>query len=203
MQNMQSLQQNQYGNLPQQSKHSPSSTRIPLTRPVSALPKGDQAPKPIQPKDPNAPIKRPRGRPRKDGRPPEQKKSSGSSSDELEIEEEEPEMTPAIISVSMPSDLRGKNTYQAVQAVWSPRNKPVEPDKVRSGIAQFGDIIRSLRDNWKSWNEQLRKAELPDATDAAMVPKFKEEVAQYRSTIESVMQRALLFGHPAIVKRYV
>src|SRR6202012_4948485 len=127
-----------------------------------------------------------------------------SSDDELEIEDEDPpEMTPALLAVSMPTDERGKALYRVVQAVWSPRNKSVDPEQVRSGIANYGDTIRGLRDAWKTKNESLRKAELPNSQTAADAPRLKDEVARYRQLLETVMLRSLQYGHPAIVKRYV
>ena len=169
------------------------------------IPKREQSSKSAAAKDPNAP-KRPRGRPRKDGsvRASGASAATQSSDDELEIEDEEPpEMTPALLTVSMPTDERGKALYNAVQAVWSPRNKSADPEKVRSGIAGFADTIRGLRDAWKTKNESLRKSELPNSPIAADAPRLKEEVARYRQLLETVMQRSLLYGHPAIVKRYV
>lgn len=150
--------------------------------------------------------KRPRGRPRKDGSSNSGGRPGGSesSSDELEIEDEEPpETTPALLSISVPTDERGKTVYHAVQAVWSPRNKSVDPEKVRSGIASYGETIRGLRDAWKTKNEILRKAELPNSPTAADAPKLKDEVARYRELLDIVMLRSTQYGHPAIVKRYV
>lgn len=112
-------------------------------------------------------------------------------------------MTPAPLTVSAPTDERGKALYNAVQAVWSPRNKAAPPEKIRSGIASFGDTVRGLRDAWKAKNDSLRKAELPDSPTAGHAAGLKEEVARYRQVMESVMARSLLYGHPAIVKRYV
>ena len=161
-------------------------------------------------KDPKA-AKRPRGRPRKDGTAPRQRKdgqtsASGSESesgDELEVEEEPPEITPAILTVSAPTDERGKALYSAVQAVWTPRNRPVTPEKIRNGIASFGEVVRSLRDSWKSKNDSLKKAELPNSATALQAAHLKDEVQRYRASMESIMVRANHFGHPAVVKRYV
>ncbi len=176
-----------------------------LTPLVVIIPKHDQQAKPITTKDPHAP-KRPRGRPPKDasGQPGAHHATSESSEDELEIEDEDPpEMTPALLTVSMPTDERGKALYRAVQAVWSPRNKSVDPEKIRTGIANFGDTIRGLRDAWKTRNESLRKAELPNSPTAADAFRLKEEVARYRQNLELVMLKSLQYGHLAIVKRYV
>ena len=176
-----------------------------LTSVVVIIPKSEQSTKSAAAKDSNL-TKRPRGRPRKDGstKPSDPSNASISPDDDLEIEDEEPpEMTPPLLTVSMPTDERGRALYSAVLAVWSPRNRPVDPEKIRSGIANFADTIRGLRDAWKTKNETLRKAELPNSSTAADAPRLKEEVARYRQVLETIMQRSLLYGHPAIVKRYV
>jgi hypothetical protein len=163
-----------------------------------------QAP-PKAAKDPNAP-KRPRGRPRKDGTVPrtDGTGSTGSAtSSDLEFEDEEPEPTPAMISVSLPTDERVKYPFLAVKAVWSPRNKPASVEKIRSGISEFGETIRSLRDAWKARNDQLKKAELEKSPTASDAPRLKGEVAQYRQTAETLMNKSLLFAHPFVLKRYV
>lgn len=166
--------------------------------------------KPKASRDPHAP-KKPKSQRKKDGplgsRVEGQASDSGSNSDsgdELEVEDEEPpELTPALLTVSMPTDERGKALYSAVQAVWSPRNKSAPPEKIRNGIAGFGDTVRGLRDAWKARNDSLKEAELPGSPTAADASRLKEEVAHYRQVTESVMARALLYGHPAVVKRYV
>lgn len=176
---------------------------------MAVQPKLEKTTKPKGLKDPHAP-KKPTSKTKKNASSSDkgegQVSRSGSESDsdaELSIEDEEPEMTPAPLTVSAPTDERGKALYNAVQAVWSPRNKSAPPEKIRNGIASFGDTVRGLRDAWKSRNDSLRKAELPDSPTAADAALLKDEVARYRQVMESVMARSLLYGHPAIVKRYV
>jgi hypothetical protein len=162
--------------------------------------------KPRKPKDPNAP-KRPRGRPRKDGTLPRVKqegKSPASSYDsesdsDLEIEEA-PEPMPEILKRDRPDDIDGKTLYDTVQAVWSPRNKSAVPDKIRAGIAQFGETIRKVRDAWKAKNAALQQAE---NTNSATVPSLKEQVGQYRRLMQNVAKAAVEWGHPAHLKKYV
>ena len=128
--------------------------------------------------------------------------SESESDSDLSVEEE-PEKTPALLSVQMPTDEKGKAMYQAVQAVWSPRNLSASVEKIKSGIAQFGDIVKALRDSWKDKNESLKKAELPNSLTAGLATQLKGDVAHYRQTVETVINRSLQHAHPAILKRYV
>lgn len=149
-------------------------------------------------KDPNAP-KKPRTKANK------VKKDGGvesDSSDGLEIEEE-PEPKPALLIVTPPTDEKGRALYNAVEAVWFPRNRSPPAEDVRKGIAAFGETVRALRDAWKAKNELLKKAELDNSDTASQAPRLKEDVAHYRQTMESVMTRCFQLGHDAIVKRYV
>jgi len=174
----------------------------------ATLNKPDVAKKFVMPKEPHVPKtksakKAASGALKSDGHASDPDTGSNSSDDELTIEEEPPEMTPAVLTVSAPTDERGKAIYDAVNAVWSPRNKSAPAEKIRSGIAGFGDTVRGLRDSWKSKNDNLRKAELPNSPTASEATRLKEEAARYRSAMEVVMARSLTFGHPAVVKRYV
>lgn len=154
----------------------------------------------------NHPNKLP-GRPRKDGSIPKMDGSAGSagsaSNSDLEIEEEEPEAPPALIIGSPPTNEQARARYNAVKAVWSPRNKSAPIEKIKSGVIDFGETIRALRDAWKTRNDNLKQAELEGSSTASAAPKLKAEVAQYRQTAETLVKETLLFAHPAIMKRYV
>lgn len=105
--------------------------------------------------------------------------------------------------MAAPTEEGQRAQYYAVQAVFSPRNKPASAEKVRSGIAGYGDAVRALRDAWKVKNDNLKKAELPNSPTAQEADALKKEVARYRQLMEEVMTRSLKYGHPSIVKRYV
>jgi hypothetical protein len=159
------------------------------------------------PKDPNAP-KKPRGRPRKDGLPPKVKKVGEASSseesdseDELQIDEPEPEITPAPLTLALPTELKARAVYDAVSAVWSPRNLPARADKVKSGGQLYSDTIRKLKDAWKPENEALTAAE--NSNNTAKVAMLKERVEAYRDTLKKILDRTDQYGHPAHLRQYV
>lgn len=127
---------------------------------------------------------------------------SASTDDDLEIEEE-PEVRPAMLSISKPQDERGKVLYEVIDAVWTPRNKPAAPEKVRSGVQVVGDSLRMLRDQWKAQNERLKKAELPQSDTASQAQELKSKTNMYREIMETLVGRITRFGHPSILRRYV
>jgi hypothetical protein len=107
---------------------------------------------------------------------------------------------PEILKNDPPNDFDGKVLFDTVQAVWSPRDRHAVPDKIRAGIAQFGETIRKLRDAWKAKNAALQQAENANSSN---VPSLKGEVGQYRRLMESVAKTAVELGHPAHLKKYV
>lgn len=147
----------------------------------------------------NLPMKKARGRPRKDASKPGSVTTDSGS--DLEIEDEPPEPPPAVIAVAPPTDARAKVVFDAVAAVWSPRNKAAETAKIKSGITQFGGMIRAWRDQWKTRNDNLKKAEADQSPTAQDAPALRQETSQYRQTMELLVNRTLNFGHPAILKR--
>jgi hypothetical protein len=171
---------------------------------VFVPPNAEKAPaKARKPKDPSAP-KKPRGRPKKDAslslaKQETDASASDSDSDEFQIEEM-PEPTPDLLRGPPPEILEHRVIYEIATAVWSPRNKPAVSEKVRTGIALFGDVVKKQRDAWKVKNEALKQAELANTT---AIPSLKQEVAQFRKTIETVAVQALRFGHPAHLAKYV
>lgn len=132
-------------------------------------------------------------------------KSSGSSSsseDDLDIEEE-PEQKPAAITIAKPTDERGKLLWEVVDAVWTPRNKPAPPEKIRSAISFIGSAVRNLREKWKAANDALKQAELPDSKTKDQAAGLKTTVSTYRETMDTLASRVASFGHPSILSRYV
>ncbi|RMD40982.1 hypothetical protein DV735_g4157, partial [Chaetothyriales sp. CBS 134920] len=145
-------------------------------------------------------VKRPRGRPRKDGQPVSQTVDKGSGSDsELEILHE-PEPRPSVLTVSMPTEFRSQSLYKVVDAVWCDRNNPAPLDKIKSGVNDFGTVVKAFRDSWKDKNEKLKKAEIEGSPTASDAPRLKKDVSDDRTYMGLLMDRALKFGHPAVLK---
>jgi len=87
-----------------------------------------------------------------------------------------------------------------MQAVWSPRNKRVPADKVKSALVTFPKIIKTLRDAWKDQVQAMKLAENQGDNDKAM--KIKKDVALQRQVMDVIVRTALDVGHPMIVEKY-
>ena len=120
--------------------------------------------------------------------------STGSDED---LEDDDPSPLPS----SRPSDPTKAIEYDALKAVWAPKNKILPADVIRSSLADYWDLMRRLRDQWKSEAASLQQAELrPENTTTA---QLRESVNEKRRLIESCIRTALIHGHRDIIERYV
>lgn len=156
------------------------------------------APKPASPIPP-----RKRGRPRKYPlQTPNEKARADSVSDtsdsELEVEEpDEPSPLPAV----RPADPEGAVQYDTIEAIWSPRNKYPSVLKIKNALVAFKDIVKTVRDEWKSLSQAMKDAENQNNNDKAS--ELRNKVIQQRKLINAVITAAMDKGHPVIVEKYV
>ncbi|RMZ91942.1 hypothetical protein DV736_g832, partial [Chaetothyriales sp. CBS 134916] len=195
--NQQHLQRPQHlgQQLPQLQPRAPADSHVGSLVPVQA----ENQTKKKAPADPNA-VKRSRGRPRKDGQPGSQSGDQGSGSDSDLSIVNDPEVRPTMLTVSMPTEFRSQCLYKVVDAVWCDRNNPAPVDKIKSGINDFGTVVKAFRDSWKDKNEKLKKAEIEGSPTTSDAPKLKKDVSDDRTYMGRLMDQTLNFGHPAVLK---
>ncbi|KAI7973843.1 hypothetical protein EIK77_001042 [Talaromyces pinophilus] len=146
---------------------------------------------------------RKRGRPRKYPlKTPNEKARSESVSDtsdsELEVEEpDEPSPLPAV----RPTDSEGAVQYDTIKAIWSPRNKYPSVEKIKNALVAFKDVVKTVRDEWKSLSQAMKDAENQNNNDKAS--ELRNKVVQQRKLINAVITTAIDKGHPVIVEKYV
>lgn len=117
------------------------------------------------------------------------------SEDDLEVEAQSP------LPSSRPTDPSKAVEYDAIKAVWAPRNKILVADVIRSSLADYWDLMRRLRDQWKSEATALQQAELKN--DQGTTIRLRDSVNEKRRLIESCIRIALSHGHRDIIQRYV
>ncbi|GIK01838.1 hypothetical protein Aspvir_005879 [Aspergillus viridinutans] len=129
------------------------------------------------------------------------KKSSASESEtsddsDLEIQfPEEPSPIPAV----RPSEPEAAVEYDTLQAVWSPRNRRPNADKVKNALVAFKDVVKRVRDAWKESSQAMKMAENKDENDKAA--QLKKDVVLQRRLMDVVVSTTLEKGHPAIVEK--
>ncbi|KAE8135928.1 hypothetical protein BDV38DRAFT_120290 [Aspergillus pseudotamarii] len=126
--------------------------------------------------------------------------SSGSETDtsdsELEIEAPEEQFP---LSLVRPNEPEAAAQYDALRAVWSPRNRRPHADKVKGALVAFKDVVKAVRDTWKEKSQTMKMAENKGENDKAA--QIKKDVVLQRRLMDVVISTTLDQGHPTIVEK--
>ena len=115
---------------------------------------------------------------------------------ESESEEEMPEPSP--LPTSRPSEPLQAVRYDTIKAVWLPRNVYAQAQQIRAGLKDFWEVVKTIRDRWKSDNEAVKKA--VEAKKESELPTLKQRVKNQRDMMEMALRSALEHGHPDIIR---
>lgn len=91
--------------------------------------------------------------------------------------------------------------YDTIKAIWSPRNKYPSVEKIKNALVAFKDVVKTVRDEWKSLSQAMKDAENQNNNDKAS--ELRNKVVQQRKLINAVITTAIDKGHPVIVEKYV
>ncbi|WEW60221.1 hypothetical protein PRK78_005706 [Emydomyces testavorans] len=156
--------------------------------------------KPIQPRRKKETSVKAKPAARKDPvKPIKQLEESQSDSDSSDEEEEEPP-EPSPLPVSRPTDLDGGIKYDALKIVWFPRNRQPSAAAIRNALVSFSDLVKGVRDVWKSRSEALKAAENQNKEDK--IPAIKREVIMQRRFLDMIINTTLNNGHPSYIRRF-
>ncbi|GMG22906.1 unnamed protein product [Aspergillus oryzae] len=133
-----------------------------------------------------------------DGRSASSGSETDSSDSELEIEAPE---EPSPIPLVRPNEPEAAARYDALRAVWSPRNRRPHADKVKGALVAFKDVVKAVRDTWKEKSQAMKMAENKGENDKAA--QIKKDVVLQRRLMDVVVSTTLDQGHPTIVEKYV
>lgn len=132
-----------------------------------------------------------------DGRSASESETDTSDS-ELEIEEpEEPSPLPSV----RPADAEGAAQYDSIKAVWSPRNRRPKAEKIKASLVAFKDVVKAVRDEWKSLSQTMKEAENQNDNDKAA--EIRKKVVQQRQIMNVAVSTTLDKGHGIIIEKYV
>ncbi|GLA77068.1 hypothetical protein AtubIFM55763_008949 [Aspergillus tubingensis] len=124
--------------------------------------------------------------------------SESDSSDESDLEIEEPEEV-SPLPPTRPSEPEAAARYDALKAVWSPRNRHPNVDKVKSALVAFKDVVKAVRDSWKESSQAMKVAENKGDNDKAA--QLKKNVVLQRRLMDVVVSTTQEQGHPTIVEK--
>lgn len=120
--------------------------------------------------------------------------TSGSEED-AELEE------PSPLPPNRPSDSIKAAEYDTIKAVWAPRNRTLSVAAIRTALGEYWNIIKSIRDKWKSELTSLQQSELK--TDHAKTAQLARIVNEQRRLMGSCISLTLNHGHQDIIAKYV
>lgn len=123
--------------------------------------------------------------------------SDYSSGSEEETEPEEPSPLPQ----NRPTDLSKAIEYDAVKAVWAPRNKILSVAAIRTALGDFWAVVKGIRDRWKSETLELQQAE--PKKNQQKINQLTSSIAEQRRLLDSCIRLTLTHGHQDITEKYV
>jgi hypothetical protein len=130
--------------------------------------------------------------------------SSDSDSSEYETDsdydsEPEPEKFP--LPGARPQDAIGATRYDTAKAVFLPRNVYAEDEDIRSGLRNFWNLIKTIRDRWKKDSDAVKEA--GEAKKDSELPMLKDRVKNQRDMMEAALKTSIEFGHKDLMRAYV
>lgn len=177
-----------------------------LTHPAAKLAKSKKVSKILVPKQRVKPAPAPRS-----ALGPSVKEQASESSDETESSEEDSDynssdeeldiVEPSPLPETRPPGAKDAVRYDTIKALWLPRSRSTQGERIRTGLKDFWEVIRTIRDRWKTDGEVVKKAE--EAKKNSELPMLRERVTTQREMMEIALHNALEHGHPDIISLYV
>ena len=123
------------------------------------------------------------------------------SESESSSEESDSEYSDSDLEVSEPPPLPDKRPsapldavrYDTIKAVWASPSRPADAEEIRNALKNFWEVVRTIRDRWKSDGNALKQAE--EAKKRSELPLLKDRVNSQRDMMQSSIKAALEFGH--------
>lgn len=108
---------------------------------------------------------------------------------------------PSPLPATRPSDPKKAIEYDVIKCVWSKRSSHVTAAAIRTALGDYWNIIKRIRDSWKTEVAALQEAE--EKKDDARAERRRSRVVEQRSMMENAFRVTVQYGHPDIVEKYV
>jgi hypothetical protein len=131
--------------------------------------------------------------------PSSESESSDYDSDSSYDSEDEAEPSP--LPASRPPDPVQAVRYDTIKAVWLPRNVFAQDESIRKGLKEFWEIIKTIRDRWKTDSDAVKKA--AEAKKDSELPMLKDRVNNQRDMMEVAVKASIEHGYPDLMRAYV
>lgn len=108
---------------------------------------------------------------------------------------------PSPLPAARPADPKKALEFDVIKCVWSKRSAHVTAARIRTALGDYWNIIKRIRDNWKTEMVALQEAE--EKKDDARVERRRTRATEQRNMMENSFRVTLQHGHPDIVEKYV
>ncbi|GAB7351613.1 hypothetical protein MBLNU459_g2228t3 [Dothideomycetes sp. NU459] len=126
--------------------------------------------------------------------------SSEESSDEDDSSEysEDELAEPSPLPPRRPDNPLEAVKYDTIKALWQSKRFEVDSDNIRNGLKDYWEVVRTIRDRWKTDSAAVTDAE--EKKRIGELPLLKSRVKDQRDMIEVAFKTALEHGHPSILE---
>lgn len=126
--------------------------------------------------------------------------SSEESSDEDDSSEysEDELAEPSPLPPRRPDSPLDAVKYDTIKALWQSKRFQVDSDMIRTGLKDYWEVVRTIRDRWKTDSTAVTDAEMKKRIGE--LPLLKSRVKDQRDMIEVAFKAALEYGHPSILE---
>lgn len=122
---------------------------------------------------------------------------SSSSDDESDYSDDADD-SDSPLPATRPESPKAGVEYDVIKALWRSKRKVIDGPTIRQTMADFWDIIKTIRDRWKADTAALTDAENKKKTGE--LPLLRSRVKDQREMAEAAFRAAFKHGHRAIVE---
>ena len=126
----------------------------------------------------------------------EDESSSEDDDESSYTSDDESETSP--LPAKRPDSPKEATEYDTVKALWRGKRKSLNSDTIRKGLGDFWEIVKTIRDRWKTDVTAVTDAEAKNRANE--LPLLKSRVKDQRDMMEAAFKAALKYGHRGIIE---
>ncbi|KAL1310707.1 hypothetical protein AAFC00_000965 [Neodothiora populina] len=90
--------------------------------------------------------------------------------------------------------------YDSIKSTWRSKRFEVDSTEIRNGLKDFWEVVRTIRDRWKTDTAAVTQAE--EKKQYGEVPLLKSRVKDQRNMLETALTTAIEYGHKSILELF-
>ena len=121
-----------------------------------------------------------------------------SSDDDSAYSDDEDDESDSPLPSKRPETPKGGVEYDTIKALWRSKRKTVDGETMKKCLVDFWNLVKTIRDRWKSDTAAYTEAEEKKKTGE--LPLLQNRVKDGRDMIEVAFRAAFKYGHRGIVE---